>query len=189
MPEARTITTACPRNCYSTCGMQVTVEAGRLRRIEAHPGNRATPEAVCLKGLSYIERVYAKDRVLHPLRRTAAGTFRRIGWDEALDLVAFRLRSFRDEPRSVLFYSASGTKGLMNGVATSFWRLYGGCTTTTYGLCWPAGLGRHFTPGANETGALGPRERTAHRLQRTRPRRTYQMAFVQQAVEGQAGGV
>jgi anaerobic selenocysteine-containing dehydrogenase len=40
MLEARTITTARPRNCYSTCGMRVTVEDGRLRRIEAHPGNR-----------------------------------------------------------------------------------------------------------------------------------------------------
>ena len=43
----------------------------------------------------------------------------------ALGLVADRLRSLREQPQSVLFYSASGTKGLMNGVATSFWRLYG----------------------------------------------------------------
>jgi len=32
MPEARTITTACPRNCFSTCGMRVTVEDGPSRR-------------------------------------------------------------------------------------------------------------------------------------------------------------
>ena len=48
MPKARTLTTACPRNCYSTCGMRVRVEDGRLVRIEAHPANEATPEAVCL---------------------------------------------------------------------------------------------------------------------------------------------
>ena len=29
-----TFTTACPRNCYSTCGMRVSVEDGRLRTIE-----------------------------------------------------------------------------------------------------------------------------------------------------------
>ena len=50
-------TTACPRNCYSTCGLRVEVEDGRIRRIEPHPGNRATGEGVCLKGLSYLERV------------------------------------------------------------------------------------------------------------------------------------
>ena len=154
MPEARTFTTACPRNCYSTCGMRVTVEGGRLRQVEAHPGNQATPSAVCLKGLSYVERVYAKDRVLHPLRRTHSGAFQRVGWDEALDLLADRLRSYRCAPQSVLFYSASGTKGLMNGVATSFWRLYGGCTTTYGDLCWPAGLeATRLTLGANETNA------------------------------------
>ena len=146
----RTITTACPRNCYSTCGLRVTVEDGRLRRIEAHSGNRATPEAACLKGLSYLERVYAKDRILHPLRRTRGGRFERVSWDDALEQIAGKLREFRHEPQSVLSYSGSGTKGLMNGVARSFWRLYGGCTTTYGDLCWPAGLeAARLTLGAN----------------------------------------
>ena len=187
MPEARTFTTACPRNCYSTCGMRVTVEGGRLRRVEAHPGNQATPEAVCLKGLSYVERVYAKDRVLHPLRRTHSGAFERVGWDEALDLLASRLRSFRAAPQSVLFYSASGTKGLMNGVATSFWRLYGGCTTTYGDLCWPAGLeATRLTLGANETNA--PWDLANARLvvfwgKNAAETNVHQMAFVQQAID------
>jgi len=187
MPKARTFTTACPRNCYSTCGMRVSVEDGRLVRIEAHPANEATPEAVCLKGLSYVERVYAKDRVLHPLRRTTAGSFERITWDEALGLVADRLRSLREQPQSVLFYSASGTKGLMNGVATSFWRLYGGCTTTYGDLCWPAGLeATRLALGANETNA--PWDLANARLvvfwgKNAAETNVHQMAFVQEAVD------
>ena len=55
--------------------MRVTVEDGRLRAIEAHPGNAATPEGVCLKGLSYIERVSHPERLLHPLQRTPDGGF------------------------------------------------------------------------------------------------------------------
>jgi anaerobic selenocysteine-containing dehydrogenase len=150
MAGSRTFTTACPRNCYSTCGLRVTVEDGRLRRVEAHRANRATAEAPCLKGLSYVERVYAKDRILHPLRRTRGGSFERVAWDDALDLIADRLRGYRGEPQSVLFYAASGTKGLMNGAARSFWRLYGGCTTTYGDLCWPAGLeATRLTLGAN----------------------------------------
>ncbi len=46
-------TTACPRNCYSTCAFEVEVEGGRLRRIVPHAGNLATAEGPCLKGLSY----------------------------------------------------------------------------------------------------------------------------------------
>ena len=116
-----TFTTACPRNCYSTCGMRVTVEDGRLTGLDSHPDNQATPSGICLKGLSYIERVYAKDRLLHPLRRTPSG-FERIGWDEALELIADKLIDCRERhgPQSVLFYAGSGTKGLLNGVALDF---------------------------------------------------------------------
>jgi anaerobic selenocysteine-containing dehydrogenase len=146
-------TTACPRNCYSTCGMRVTVEKGRLVRLEAHPDNQATSEGLCLKGLSYIERVYAADRLLHPLRRQPGGGFARVGWAEALDEIAGRLRRLREEhgPRSLFFYAGSGTKGLMNGVALEFWRLFGGCTTTYGDLCWPAGLeATRLTLGENK---------------------------------------
>lgn len=121
--------------------MTVQVDGGRLTKIDAHAGNLATSTGPCLKGLSYVERVYSPDRILHPLRRNArSGTFDRITWDAALDEIAERLARYRSEPRSVLFYSASGTKGLMNRVSTRFWRLYGGYTTTYGDLCWPAGL-------------------------------------------------
>jgi anaerobic selenocysteine-containing dehydrogenase len=134
-------TSACPRNCYSTCGLLVEVVDGRIRRIEPHPANRATGRGLCLKGLSYIERVYSPDRLLAPLARTPNG-FRAIGWEEALDLIAARLRSIRERfgPRAVLYYSGSGTKGLLNGAGLAFWRMFGGCTTTYGDLCWPAGL-------------------------------------------------
>jgi anaerobic selenocysteine-containing dehydrogenase len=134
-------TTACPRNCYSTCAMTVHVEGGRLRSIDAHAGNLATATGPCLKGLSYVERIYSPDRLLHPHRRNPrSGTFERISWDAALDEISEHLARLRAEPQSVLFYTGSGTKGLMNRVSTSFWRLFGGYTTTYGDLCWPAGL-------------------------------------------------
>jgi anaerobic selenocysteine-containing dehydrogenase len=185
-------TTACPRNCYSTCGMRVHVEQGEIRRIEPHTGNRATPEGVCLKGLAYVERVRSPDRILRPMRRAASGQFEPIEWSEALDLVVDNLTRFRDEsgPQSVLYYSGSGTKGLLNGVGASFWRLFGGCTTTYGDLCWPAGLeATRLTLGDNRNSApwdianaklivlwgKNPAETNIH-----------QMPFVQQARESGA---
>ena len=76
--------------------MRVAVEDGRLRSIEAHPGNLATSEGPCLKGLSYIERVYAKDRLFHPLQRTSSGDFERISWEAALDRITAELTAARD---------------------------------------------------------------------------------------------
>lgn len=150
------LTTACPRNCYSTCTMTVEVEGGRLRRVLPHEGNRATAEGPCLKGLSYVERVASPDRILHPLRRQADGSFRRISWDQALDEIAARLVAIREEhgPQAVLYYSASGTKGLLNRVGAAFWRLYGGYTGTYGDLCWPAGLeATRLTLGENKHNA------------------------------------
>ena len=137
-----TTLTACPRNCYSTCAMRVTVEEGRLVKVEPAPENRATAEGPCLKGLSYVERAHSADRVTRPLRRRADGSFAAVSWDEALDAVASALGKARREagPQSVLYYAASGTKGLLNGCGLAFWRLFGGCTTTYGDLCWPAGL-------------------------------------------------
>ena len=137
--------------------MRVEVEDGRLRAIESHPDNLATPEGVCLKGLSYIERVYAKDRILHPLRRTARRQLRAdlVGCCPRARITT-ELISARDRygPRSVFFYTGSGTKGLLNEVSMDFWRLFGGCTTTYGDLCWPAGLeATRLTLGDNKHNA------------------------------------
>lgn len=169
--------------------MRVTVENGRLRAIEAHPGNAATPEGVCLKGLSYIERVSHPDRLLHPLRRTPGGGFERISWEAALDRITAELVTARNShgPRSVFFYEASGTKGLMNRVATDFWRLFGGCTTTYGDLCWPAGLeATRLTLGDNAHNA--PWDLANARLiifwgKNPAETNIHQMRFVEQAVD------
>lgn len=137
-----TFRTACPRDCYSTCTLQVTVEEGRLVAVAGDERNRATPDGPCLKGLAYVERVHSPDRLTRPLRRGRNGAFSPVTWDEALDEIAGALTTVRSTsgPASVLYYAGTGSKGLLNGVGLEFWRLFGGCTTTYGDLCWPAGL-------------------------------------------------
>lgn len=148
--------TACPRNCYSTCSLKVRVENEKVIGIDPHPGNLATPEGGCIKGLSYVERASSKDRILYPLQKVADGKYERISWDKAFDLISDRLQLCKEKygPHSVLFFAASGMSGLMNGVSSSFWKLFGGATTTYGNLCWPAGLeGTRLTLGANKHNA------------------------------------
>jgi len=154
--EEQVFSTVCPRNCYSTCSLNVRVKGGRITGIDPHPGNRATPEGGCIKGLAYVERAHSPERILYPLRRNQNGTFSRITWDEALDKIAQRLKEYHDTGRqhSVLFFASSGMSGLLNGISTAFWRLYGGATTTYGNLCWPAGLeATRLTLGANNHNA------------------------------------
>lgn len=187
-----THTTACPRNCYSTCAMRVTVEAGRVTAIEACPDNLATPEGPCLKGLSYVERVHSPERILRPLRRQPDGSFLPVAWEEALDLLTTQLARVKAEhgPQAVLFYAGSGTKGLLNGVGGTFWRAFGGCTTTYGDLCWPAGLeATRLTLGDNTHNA--PWDLAKARLillwgKNPAETNVHQMRFIQQARE--AGG-
>jgi anaerobic selenocysteine-containing dehydrogenase len=123
--------------------MHVLVENGKLRMIEALPGNRATSEGICLKGLSYLERVYAKDRILTPLRRNPGSrNFQPVSWDVAYELILENILRLKQKygPKSILYYFASGTKGILNRVGIQFWQLFGGCTSIYGDLCWPAGL-------------------------------------------------
>jgi anaerobic selenocysteine-containing dehydrogenase len=143
--------TACPRNCYSTCSFRVQVENNRVRRILPYAGNLATPEGPCIKGLSYTERTYSPDRIIHPLIRTGSGKFSRIEMNEALDLLGSKLQDLKNKygSQSILWYKGSGMSGLTNDIGSSFWKAFGG-TTLTYGnLCWPAGLeGVRLTMGS-----------------------------------------
>ncbi|MFH1998661.1 MAG: molybdopterin-dependent oxidoreductase [Planctomycetota bacterium] len=155
--EMRVYVTACPRNCYSTCSIRVHVEEGRIHKIEPHPGNRATPDGLCLKGLSLIERALSPDRIVFPLRRKRGGAgFQRISWDEALGRVADTLKRLDEQhgPKSVLYYTGSGTKGLLNQAGLQFFKRFGGCTVTFGDLCWPSGLeATRLTLGENKHNA------------------------------------
>lgn len=135
--------TACPRNCYSTCSFKVHVDEDKIVKIDPQPANKATPEGVCIKGLSYVERAHSKDRILHPLKKNLeTNSFEEISWEEAFETISNKLKTYKKEfgAQSVLFYTASGMSGLMNGISSSFWKLYGGATTCYGNLCWPAGL-------------------------------------------------
>jgi len=148
--------TACPRNCYSTCSFKVYVENGKISNIAPNPANKATPEGICLKGLAYVERANSPERILYPLLKNKNGIFERITWDVALDLISSKLNYYKKNfgSHSVLFYAASGMSGLTNGFSSNFWKLYGG-TTRVYGnLCWPAGLeATRLTLGENKHNA------------------------------------
>ncbi|WP_321300040.1 molybdopterin-dependent oxidoreductase [Marinifilum fragile] len=152
----KTYSTACPRNCYSTCSIKVRVEKDKVIGIDPHPENRATPEGPCIKGLAYVERANSKERILYPQKRIAEGKYQRISWDEALNTIVEQLKNCKQSfgPHSILYFAASGMSGLLNGVGANFWKLFGGATTTYGNLCWPAGLeATRLTLGANKHNA------------------------------------
>jgi len=149
--------TACPRNCYSTCSFKVHVENGKVVKIDPHTANKATPEGVCLKGLSYIERANSPDRILYPLKRKQnSKEFERISWDEVLNILAEKLVFYKAKygSQSIFYYSGSGMSGILNSISSAFWKMFGGVTTQYGSLCWSAGLeATRLTLGQNKHNA------------------------------------
>ena len=95
--------------CRSRCGCISVVREGRLVAVERNP-DHPTGRALCAKGQSAPDLVYSPDRILHPLRRTRPKGdpdpgWVRIGWDEALDFAAEKLRGIveADGPEGVAF--------------------------------------------------------------------------------------
>ena len=110
---------ACPHDCPDTCAIRVSVQGGRVVRIQGDPAHPPTHGALCTKVSRYAERIEHAERVLHPLRRVGAkgaGRFERIGWDDALDIVAERLGAIAArDAQAIVPYSYAGTMGLLQG--------------------------------------------------------------------------
>lgn len=149
--------TACPRNCYSSCSFYIHVQDNKVKNIDPHPKNLCTPEGVCLKGLAYIERANSSNRITEPLiKNKKNSTFEKTSWEEVLQVIADKIKFYHKEygKHSILFYSASGMSGLVNQFSQKFWEMIGGATTTYGNLCWPAGLeATRLTLGENRHNA------------------------------------
>jgi anaerobic selenocysteine-containing dehydrogenase len=96
-------------NCHPTlCGMLVDVEDGRLLAVRGDPDNPDSRGFLCVRGQASREIVGNPQRLLHPLvrARRGDGEWRRASWDDALDLVAGRMREAGRE--SVGLWSGHG---------------------------------------------------------------------------------
>ena len=115
---AETLTSACPLDCPDACSLEVRVEDGRVVKIDGDHRNAYTQGFICSKVRRLPEHLYGEDRLLHPMRRVGAkgeGRFERVSWDEALDLVAARLREARERfgGESILPYCYGGSNGFI----------------------------------------------------------------------------
>jgi len=130
------VVTTCTRDCPSCCGLLAKVEQGRLTAILGNPDHPLNRGGCCAKMKDYVRRVYSPERVLHPMRRTDSGWVR-IGWDEALDEVAERLKAVVAEsgPEAVLHYQGYGERTALKLLNARFFAHLGGATGLRGSLC------------------------------------------------------
>lgn len=123
---------ACPLDCPDLCGLDVTVKAGKVVRVDGDTRGPLTDGFICGKVRKIADHMYGSDRVLTPLvRRGPKGgnDWRTITWDEALGLVAGRLAAIRARSggAAILPYHYGGSNGWLTegALATRFFRRIG----------------------------------------------------------------
>lgn len=129
-----TVRTACPLDCPDSCTLDVTVENGRIQKIDGGHANPATADFICGKVRRFADRVYGEDRLLYPAVRKGTkgqGTFARVSWDEALDLIGRRMQDIKSTfgGEAILPFSYGGSNGLLTQDTNDaeLWRGFGTC--------------------------------------------------------------
>lgn len=89
--------------CDSQCGIEATLQDGMVRLLQGLPGDMCGRGKLCGKGAAGAGQMYDPDRLKYPMRRTnpvkdwgVDPGWVRISWQEALDEIAFRMRSTLD---------------------------------------------------------------------------------------------
>jgi ferredoxin-nitrate reductase len=102
VPEERPTRSLCPY-CGVGCGLIVRTRDGRVAEISGDPTYPVNRGRTCRKPLELGAAVHAADRATKPLLRGRRDArFEEVGWDEALQFIAERLRAL--DPREVGFH-------------------------------------------------------------------------------------
>jgi nitrate reductase NapA len=122
-------TKAICRFCGTGCGVICETRDGKLISTYGDPDNQSNKGLNCIKGLYLSKILYGEDRLTTPLIRddnTTKGTpdgLREATWDEALDLVALRLKDAWLADKTRIAFWASGQQPITEGYALSkFWK-------------------------------------------------------------------
>ncbi len=127
--------------------------AVKLRGNPEHPYSQGE---LCPKVNRFLDRVYAPDRVLHPLRRIGpkgSGRFEQISWDDALAEIGERLNAIVDEHggEAIMPFSDAGNQSLLatQGISERFFH-HLGATRLLRNICGPTvGAGVSMTNGTS----------------------------------------
>ena len=73
--------------CEAICGLEITVDDGRVTGVRGNPADPLSRGHICPKGVALGDIHADPDRLRRPVRRDG-DSWTEIGWDEAFDLVA-----------------------------------------------------------------------------------------------------
>jgi predicted molibdopterin-dependent oxidoreductase YjgC len=88
--ETRKVRTTCPY-CGVGCQLLLHIKGGKIVKVTGVEGAAPNQGRLCVKGRFGYDFIYSPERLTTPLIKSI-GEFREASWDEALDLVAHKLK-------------------------------------------------------------------------------------------------
>lgn len=131
--------------CGFGCGINAYVKDGELLKVTGMPEHPMNRGFFCARAKAVRELVYHPDRLLYPQKKTR-GQWKRIPWDEALDLIARRLKSLKETYGARSLAVCFGQPVLTQGTATigfmrRFLDAYGSPSVFSVdSMCWRSRL-------------------------------------------------
>lgn len=109
------------------CGLKLHVKDGRLVDVEGDENHPISQGRLCVRCLSLPEYVYHPDRIIYPMERDRedrgnADAWKRISWDEALDVIEKKTKDLQAEygRETVVVFSGTGREATLYGVAMAY---------------------------------------------------------------------
>ncbi len=99
------------RLCNAGCGITVRTVEGRAKKVEGNPDHPINRGGVCARGQAAVQQVYHPERLRAPMVRKAgadgAARFEEISWDDALKILADKMKSAKGKGSFVMSSDAS----------------------------------------------------------------------------------
>lgn len=138
---ASKVISSCSLNCWDNCGFEVTIDNGKVIKIDGDKDHPITKGKICGRGRMLETRTNSEERLLFPLKKEN-GEFKEISWDQALQEIADKMKEVKSEfgPLAVLHSHDYSNGGMLKSLDQRFFNCYGGVTELTGSICWGAGI-------------------------------------------------
>jgi formate dehydrogenase (coenzyme F420) alpha subunit len=110
--NVQTYLTACAL-CYHSCGMEVTVEDGKVVQVNGQKSHPLNKGELCPKGKAAIEHLYHPDRLKYPLKKVN-GNWQRVTWEQAVSEITAKLSELRTKYGPSILGFFAGSIGVEN---------------------------------------------------------------------------
>lgn len=138
----KTVITACTRDCPGACSVVAHVENGKVVKLTGNREHKFTAGFLCGSTKNYLKnKLYSPKRILYPLLKEN-GEWKKIEWDEALDIAADKLKETKEKygSTSILYYQGFGARTALRILNRRFFNAFGGVSTLYGTVC--GGIGQ-----------------------------------------------